>query len=216
VGKAPYYKAVDFLRSASFRDIPEYLKEWDWAFPALKSQFGDGQEKAIEFISLFELEIGEVIRKLEWFFSVDLHNNVWEIKERIINLTDGNQELTGDQQNWLNKTISDFIGYEIKVKTIDFGEKIELVINENFSNQEIKVGNEHISDGLLRIVAFAALAINERKAGFFLSPYPSEDNYFIEHGIQKNDGIILKRILTFCGRKKTGELAAVRCSRQPA
>jgi predicted ATP-binding protein involved in virulence len=35
------------------------------------------------------------------------------------------------------------------------------------------------------------MAINERKTGYFLSPYPSEDNYFIEHGIQKNDGIIL-------------------------
>ncbi|MCL2763413.1 MAG: ATP-binding protein, partial [Treponema sp.] len=38
-GKSTVLQAIDFLRSAASRDIPEYLREKGWSFTELLSQF---------------------------------------------------------------------------------------------------------------------------------------------------------------------------------
>ena len=87
-GKTTILQALDFLRTAATRDLPEYLRERDWSFEELKSKTRDSQESPIEFISEFRFKIDNEIKTLLWDFSVDMDKTGWKIKETIKNTND--------------------------------------------------------------------------------------------------------------------------------
>ena len=82
-GKSTVLQALDFLRSAASRDILEYLRERKWPLAELKNQCNDGQNKPIEFVSLFEFVIAEKIVQVEWLLLVNFEKNKWVIQELI-------------------------------------------------------------------------------------------------------------------------------------
>jgi predicted ATPase len=59
----------------------------------------------------------------------------------------------------LDKLVSDSIGLNIEIKTIDLGNKVELVVNEQTAKNLLEINSRHISDGLLRIIAYAAISL---------------------------------------------------------
>jgi predicted ATPase len=92
-GKSTVLQALDFLRSVSFRDIPEYLREKGWDFEELKSQLNGENNKPIEFISVFEFTTTNgKLQKVEWDFSVDYQDGKWKICE---NISSNNEALLG-------------------------------------------------------------------------------------------------------------------------
>jgi predicted ATPase len=70
-----------------------------------------------------------------------------------IDLMDNN-----DRQK-LNTLVSDSIGLDIEIKTIDLGNKVELVVNEQTAKNLLEINSRHISDGLLRIIAYATISL---------------------------------------------------------
>jgi len=86
-GKSTILQAIDFLRSAAFRDIPEYLREKGWSFEELKSRLNDGFNKPIELITEWNLAVKEQTKTLLWNFSID-YTKTWCIHETIMNLSD--------------------------------------------------------------------------------------------------------------------------------
>jgi predicted ATPase len=71
-GKSTILQAIDFLRSAASRDIPEYLRERKWTLEDLKSQCNGGIEKPLEFVSTWDIHVWEEGRPetkiIEWSF----------------------------------------------------------------------------------------------------------------------------------------------------
>ena len=59
----------------------------------------------------------------------------------------------------LNKLVSDFTGIEIEVQAIDTGTECILAIKERYETVEVTLDSWHTSDGLLRIIAFAAITL---------------------------------------------------------
>jgi predicted ATPase len=78
-GKSTILQALDFLCSIVTRDIEEYLKDREWSFEEIKSQFSNIND-FIKFTTEFDIN-GEL---LTWEFFVN-KNGKWIIKERIIN-----------------------------------------------------------------------------------------------------------------------------------
>jgi len=74
-GKSTVLQAIDFLASMAFRDIPEYLREKDWDFSSLKSQFKGMNEKPIEFITEWNFLTYGKNELLKWEISVDITKN---------------------------------------------------------------------------------------------------------------------------------------------
>jgi predicted ATPase len=242
-GKSTVLQALDFLRSAASRDIPEYLRERGWSFAELKSKFNDEDNKPVEFISEYQFVIDGDIKTLRWHISVNLYRAVdWRIDEKIeitgsssivllrhgydkkaipesfkdfyfqssmlkyYNPADDEKELVqlkqflasstyygllspdiirrgkkreavgniGNGGEWLaafiyhiddearkklNKLVSDFIGMEVEVQAVDAGGAFILVIKERYKTEEVTLDSWHASDGLLRIIAFAAITL---------------------------------------------------------
>jgi len=257
-GKSTVLQAIDFLRSAASRDIPEYLREKKWSFEELKSKCNDGKSKPIEFITLWDLLIKGQSETLEWTLSVD-YNKGWVIKEKLIKPADSKPIISyrnNDQENipaslkqlsiqssalkylsgismefdelnalffflsdsanfellspdkmrdgkklpyaqgigiggealaycinkmndsdrkLLNKTVSDLIHSVVEIITIDNGNKIDLLAVFISDNNIMTVDSLHISDGLLRIIAFVVITM-ERKMHYF----SAEDGFRIE------------------------------------
>jgi predicted ATPase len=242
-GKSTVLQALDFLRSAATRDIPEYLRERGWDFADLKSQCDDGVNQPIEFISEWTLIAKQSQAIVKWNLSIDFKDK-WIIQERIIKLSDGSTILSyhnahnanekdkpvtlgqlyiqssalkyivgtsintdeidplfsflASSMNFellspdrmrsgnkapqsrnigaggetlaacidlmdkkdrekLNKLVSGIIGLNVEIKTFDLGNKVELVVNEQTSENLFKINARHLSDGLLRIIAYAAI-----------------------------------------------------------
>jgi predicted ATPase len=86
-GKSTILQALDFLRSFAFRDIPEYLREKGLNFEELKSQLNDGQNKPIEFISVYEFFIDKKKQEISWYLQIDKKKGNWFIKEEMMNLS---------------------------------------------------------------------------------------------------------------------------------
>jgi predicted ATPase len=76
-GKSTVLQALDFLRSAAVRDIPEYLREKGWTSEEIKSNPGDGENKPIEFIATFMF----ANNTLEWYFIADSTDDKWSTRE---------------------------------------------------------------------------------------------------------------------------------------
>jgi len=257
-GKSTILQALDFLRSSAFRDIPEYLREKGFNFEELKSQLNGGQNKPIEFISIYEFLIDKEKQEISWHLQIDQKKGNWFIKEEMVNLSTSEEiysrgfgkgvpMTTGDQNaaagtsraaahsiddlnlqaSWLkyffgitheqllkplrdylsgsvfygllspdsmrkgngqtlagsiginginlaacihnmmphdreqlDKTISKLVDYRVKIKTADVG-RIELYIEEEFCSTITRINKDHISDGLLRIIAFAVISYIE-------------------------------------------------------
>jgi len=257
-GKSTILQALDFLRSSSYRDIPEYLREKGWNLKELKSQLDGGQYELIEFISIFEFLINKKNELVKWTFKIDQNDKKWIIKEKLENLSTkeelyslgfgnhkpmiagnldayaGNPDaiardireinlqsswlkyiepdketitfalkeyltksmffgilspdfirngkeqtsnenigqngsalavfihnMTSKDKDCLDKTISQFIDFNINIKTIDIGKRIELYIDEKFDTIGTQINKDHISDGLLRIIAFVAISMEK-------------------------------------------------------
>jgi len=261
-GKSTILQALDFLRSTAFRDIPEYLREKDLNFEELKSQLNGGQNKPIEFISVFEFLINKEKQEVSWYLQIDQKKGNWFINEEMKSLS-ANEEiysrgleksglLTAEEQNaasgvpeviahginkmnlpasllklkyipvtahellleqlrnylsesvfygllspdsmrkgngqtltesigmnginlatcihnmmphereQLDKTISKLVDHRLEIKTADIG-RIELYIEEEFNSTITRINKDHISDGLLRIIAFAVISFMESR-----------------------------------------------------
>jgi predicted ATPase len=87
-GKSTVLQALDFLRSASIRDIPEYLREKGWTFGELKSQFNKEENEPITFISMFELIVNGKNESIEWIFIINQVDNQLVVKEEINKTSD--------------------------------------------------------------------------------------------------------------------------------
>jgi predicted ATPase len=68
--------------------------------------------------------------------------------------------MTEKQQ--LNKKVSDLIGTRIIVQTIDLGNKIEISVIFKTDDNTMLIDSLHISDGLLRIIAFAVISMEKK------------------------------------------------------
>jgi predicted ATPase len=245
-GKTTILQALDFLRSAAVRDIPDYLERRKWTIAELKSKLNDGENKPIEFISSFVF----LENAVDWYFSVDFSDDKWSVRELFcvngkgvisyrtmpdmfdgmaipgipqpfINITLSSSTLKviddyleqmdlgkneicelqkyvkqssfldvlspetirgfsedyritriGDKgenlksfihslddtsKNELNEIISEIIGFNITVITFSTGEGITMELEIHHEKETIKVDSRHISDGLLRIIVFAAI-----------------------------------------------------------
>jgi predicted ATPase len=243
-GKTTVLQALDFLGSASSRDIPEYLKEKGWDFNELKSELVDKNDMPIEFISEYQFDIGDNLQTVRWEFSVDLRESTdWTINEKIeiinsdprilmvhgpdydetipvefgkfyfqssmlkyYNVPEEDRELLALKQflaystyygilspdairtgkkagiignignggkqlasfvhslddvgkRELNQIVSDFMGIKVEVMAVDNGSRLLLISREWYETKEIAVDAWHTSDGLLRIIAFAAMRL---------------------------------------------------------
>jgi len=102
----------------------------------------------------------------------------------IHNMTNNNKEL-------LNKTVSELVDYDVKIEAVDIG-KIELYIDEKFSSTNTRINKDHVSDGLLRIIAFVVISLLERTVAIAVD----DDHYFAVDDdtilvAQKREGLIL-------------------------
>jgi predicted ATPase len=286
---------LDFLRSSAFRDIPEYLREKGLNFEELKSQLNDGQNKPIEFISIFEFPIDKGIQELSWYLQIDQKNGNWLIKDEMkdisakreiyseecffrdsgksrsmtagdlnaaagsssaiannltrinfqsswlkyipettneqllkplldylsgsvfygllspdymrkgngqtivgsigingINLAACIHNMTPHDREKLEEAISKLVDYKLKIKTADVG-RIELYIEEEFGSAITRINKDHISDGLLRIIAFAVISSIENT----ITKETAEGVYYYKTGSgdifvsPKTEGLIL-------------------------
>jgi predicted ATPase len=288
------------LRSSALRDIPEYLREKGWRIEELKSQLNDGQNKPIEFISVYEFIINKQKQSISWHIQIDQEKSNWFIKEKMENLSTkeeiylpgfgkcggimagqsgayagnpnaaahdineinlqasglkyfytndekpllsslkdylsesvffgllspdsirkGNGQTVVDNigingstlaafihnfspedKELLNKIVSKFADFCLEIKTYDTG-KIELYMDEKFGAASTRIHKEHISDGLLRIMAFVAISLQKKKSnnyenndikpGFILldeiengiNPYLIEEIIHLLHGVME-------------------------------
>jgi len=70
--------------------------------------------------------------------------------------------MNSSKKSELSKTVSDFIGQNVKIITSTKSSPgwVELLLEETWKDDIIKIKKRYISDGLLRIIAFAAILIN--------------------------------------------------------
>jgi predicted ATPase len=97
----------------------------------------------------------------------------------------------------LDVIVSDLLDTSIHLRTVDFVEKIELFVEEYRDGKTIKYNSLHTSDGMLRIIAYAAISletINPINHGMILldeiedgiNPYLTEKVVNLIFGILKN------------------------------
>ena len=99
-GKTTILQALEFLSSMALQDIPEYLRTKGWQLDEIKSKLNDGQDKPIEFISIYEFEIDDKKYELFWSIKINHDNNNWIILEKLVNLA------TNEEYNFSNLTKS--------------------------------------------------------------------------------------------------------------
>ncbi|MDR0656321.1 MAG: AAA family ATPase [Treponema sp.] len=91
----------------------------------------------------------------------------------------------------LNKIVSDFIGTELEVRAADAGSAFMIITRELYKTKEITIDSGHASDGLLRIIAFAAIILQR----LILRYGNSEGATQIKH-----DGTYTRKGYTKCDR----------------
>ena len=285
-GKSTVLQALDFLASMAFRDIPEYLREKDWDFSSLKSQFKGMNEKPIEFITEWNFLADGKNELLKWEISVDITKKAnddqkgkYVIKEKIIRQNDGNiiliypeerneqnkfalsldqlniqssalkyvagtsrntgevdklsfflsgsanfellspdrlrsgkklsfskcvgaggaatayfiHKLVKPEKTQLNKIVSELIGSNVEIQTFDQGSRVELTLVVKKTDETIYIDSLHISDGLFRIIAYAAITMDTiHKSDGGNNVYAAEPKkVYIDDVITLKNGIIL-------------------------
>jgi AAA15 family ATPase/GTPase len=72
--------------------------------------------------------------------------------------------MTEEKKRKLNSILSDLLGYKVEIETEKTAsDQIGLWINETQSNSSASIHSKHISDGLMRIIAFLAIIITDEK-----------------------------------------------------
>jgi predicted ATPase len=251
-GKTTVLQAIDFLRSAAARDIPEYLMGCKWEATEIKSRISNKTDNPIEMKATFSFFPNSIV---DWYFIADFNDGKWSIRELLCvngkgvisyrtmpNLFDGlaisgvpepfkniklessclkviddyletvqfgreeikalkeylqnikNIDLlspekirtgkdlkfaagigTGGEalaqyisrmskknKEELEKTVSDLIGIKINVQIRNIEGKYIIFISENFESSIVETSVSHISDGMLRLLAFAAIIQRSR------------------------------------------------------
>jgi len=77
-GKSTVLQALDFLCSITSRDIDEYLKDRDWDFSEIKSQFSSHDDSVC-----FEADVEIDGTPLHWDISINNDDGKWIVKECI-------------------------------------------------------------------------------------------------------------------------------------
>jgi predicted ATPase len=279
-GKSTVLQALDFLRSAATRDIPEYLRERGWDFADLKSQCDGGANQPIEFISVWTLPVKKSPMDVKWTLSIDFKDK-WIIQERIIKLSgesmilsyhnvgeknkpaslgelniqssalkyvagtsidtdeidplfsflshsmnfellspdrmrSGNKAprsrnigaggetlaacidlMEKNDREKLDKLVSGIIGLNVGIKTFDLGNTVELTVDEQTSQNLFKINARHLSDGLLRIIAYAAISLEKENVYLTIDDEDSflltddGDKLITDEMIEVRNGMIL-------------------------
>jgi len=65
------------------------------------------------------------------------------------------------EKQQLNKMVSDLIGASVEIRTSDLGNKVEMSVTFITTERMMSVDSLHISDGLLRIIAFAVISMEK-------------------------------------------------------
>jgi predicted ATPase len=97
-------------------------------------------------------------------------------------------KMSDTKKHEFNKIISDLTGFCIEVQTIEQRGKIELSIICKTDDDTMEINSKHISDGLLRIMAFIVISMGEE----FNLTY--DENEHIERGIPRRGMILLDEI----------------------
>jgi len=66
------------------------------------------------------------------------------------------------EKQQLDKMVSDLIGVRITIQTIDLGNKVELSVVFETTDDTMLINSLHISDGLLRIIAFVVISMEKK------------------------------------------------------
>jgi len=74
------------------------------------------------------------------------------------------EKMNDNERRQLDRTVSDLTGSHIEIQTADLGSKIELSATIKADEDTMSVDSLHLSDGFLRIIAFAAISM-EKNAG---------------------------------------------------
>ena len=249
-GKSTILQALNFLCSTTSRDIDEYLKDREWEYSDVKSQFSSKEEYVsfcteicidgvdlvwelsinssdddrwiikeyiknketdecylslgcetddtpydfsqlnikssalklinIDNISDSSIKYNAILRMLKAFMVTSSSFELLSIdkmrsrgsRSRVSDIGMGGEKLAAFihrmlpyRKNELNKMVSEFIGYDVKITTTMKGQpgwvEVEMYITETWDNSETKISKRHISDGLLRIIAFSAILVNK-------------------------------------------------------
>jgi hypothetical protein len=77
-GKTTVLQAIDFLRSAVVRDIPEYLMGCKWEASEIKSCTSTQISSPIEMRVTFSFFPNSTV---DWYFSADFNDGKWSVRE---------------------------------------------------------------------------------------------------------------------------------------
>jgi len=70
-------------------------------------------------------------------------------------------KMNKSEKQQLDKMVSDLIGASVVIQTTDLGNKIEMSIIFESTDNTMSIDSLHISDGLLRIIAFAVISMEK-------------------------------------------------------
>jgi len=65
------------------------------------------------------------------------------------------------EKKQLNKKVSDLIGANVDIHTSDLGNKVEMSVTFHTTDNAMPIDSLHISDGLLRIIAFVVISMEK-------------------------------------------------------
>jgi hypothetical protein len=71
-------QAIDFLRSAAARDIPEYLMGCKWEATEIKSHISNKTDNPIEMKATFSFSLNSTV---DWHFIADFNDGKWSVRE---------------------------------------------------------------------------------------------------------------------------------------
>ena len=100
------------------------------------------------------------------------------------------------ERQQLDNKVSDLIGSHIAIQTADLGNKVELSVSFETSDNTMIIDSTHISDGLLRIIAFAVISMEKEikflttENGTFLTT-ESGETLGIQSSESLKNGIVL-------------------------
>jgi predicted ATPase len=134
------------LSSSTLKVIDDYLEQMDFG----KNEIRELQ-KYLKQSSFLEVISPETIR------GFSANQRITRIGYKGENLKSFIHSLDDTSKNKLNKIISEIIGSQITVMTFSAGEGITMELEIHHEKETIKIDSLHISDGLLRIIAFAAI-----------------------------------------------------------
>ncbi|MDR1046798.1 MAG: AAA family ATPase [Treponema sp.] len=134
------------LSSSTLKVIDDYLEQMDFG----KNEIYELQ-KYLKQSSFLDVLSPETIR------GFSANQRITRIGYKGENLKSFIHSIDDTSKNELNKIISEIIGFQITVMTFSTGEGIAMELEIHHEKETIKIDSLHISDGLLRIIVFAAI-----------------------------------------------------------